>query len=98
MKKVLLGMAAVTTILALSACQSARPEQVAEGAEVQQDTCGLAAAQQFVGQKASVLETYDFAGPVRILHPNTPATMDFRQNRLNFSVDEQGVITRVYCA
>lgn len=98
MKKALLGLAAVAAVTALSACQSTAPEQVAHGSQPQQDTCGLAAAQQFIGQKASVLETIDFAGPVRILHPNTAATMDFRQNRLNFSVDAKGVITRAYCA
>ncbi|MBP6346062.1 I78 family peptidase inhibitor [Neisseriaceae bacterium CLB008] len=98
MKKALLGIAAVAAVAALSACQSSHPKQVAEGETAQQDTCGLAAAQQFIGKNASVLETVDFAGPVRILRPNTAATMDFRANRLNFSVDDKGVITRAYCA
>ncbi len=99
MKKALLGVAAAAAITTLSACQTSTPTQVANGqAPQQEDTCGLAAAQQFIGQKASVLEGVDFAGPVRILHPDTAMTMDFRANRLNFSVDAKGIITRAYCA
>ncbi|MBP6862255.1 MAG: hypothetical protein KBC57_07850 [Neisseriaceae bacterium] len=98
MKKALLGLAAVAAVAALSACQTSKPQQLSESEQPQRDTCGLASAQQFVGQKATVLEGVDFAGPVRILHPNTAATMDFRENRLNFSVDAKGIITRAYCA
>lgn len=98
MKKALLGLAAVAAVAALSACQSSNPQKVAAGEEPQRDTCGLAGAQQFIGKDASVLEAIDFAGPVRILRPNTAATMDFRENRLNFSVDDKGIITRAYCA
>ena len=98
MKKALISMAAVAAVATLGACQSTAPQEVADGNSPQEDTCGLAAAQQYIGQNASVLEAVEFAGPVRILHPNTAMTMDFRQNRLNFSVDDKGVITRAYCA
>ena len=32
-----------------------------------------------------------------MLFPTTPATMDFREDRMNVTVDKADTITRVYC-
>ena len=33
----------------------------------------------------------------RVLFPTTPATMDYREDRLNVAVDKSDMIARVYC-
>ncbi|AWV08837.1 I78 family peptidase inhibitor [Marilutibacter maris] len=34
---------------------------------------------------------------VRVLHPGTPATMDYRQDRVNVDVNERGAINGIRC-
>lgn len=61
-------------------------------------SCGADALQGLVGQPESVLAAMTFAQPVRILHPDTPMTMDYQQDRLNIVVDAKGKITAVRCS
>jgi hypothetical protein len=67
------------------------------GTSVPTDVCGAANMQSFVGQPESALKGSSFTGPVRILHPNDAATMDYSGGRINFVIDANGVISRVYC-
>lgn len=62
-----------------------------------EDTCGAAAMQGFVGQNESVLAATTFAAPVRFIHPKDAVTMDLRPDRLNFDIDDKGIIIRVRC-
>lgn len=34
---------------------------------------------------------------VRVLHPGTPATMDYRPDRVNIDVNDRGAITGIRC-
>lgn len=82
------------TILALTtaACMPDAPsDQAVSG------SCGAKTMQSFVGQPESVLSATTFTGPVRIIHPKDAVTMDLRPERLNFDIDDKGIITRVRC-
>jgi len=65
--------------------------------------CNADAAQSFVGQQAGddvVAQAQAAAGAkgaVRVIKPGQAVTMDFRADRLNVEVDEQGVIVRISC-
>ena len=44
-----------------------------------------------------MLNDVDLPEGARVLFPTTPATMDFREDRLNIEVDKADQIVRVYC-
>ena len=64
--------------------------------------CNADAVQGLVGQEGTdaVLEqakTDSGAKTVRALKPGEPATMDFRPDRLDIALDEQGIIQSLRC-
>ncbi|MEX0970479.1 MAG: I78 family peptidase inhibitor [Paracoccaceae bacterium] len=76
--------------LALAACDTAA---IPAG----EDACGASALQDLVDQPADRLATMRFVAPMRVLRPNSAATMDHRPERINIAVDNRGVITSVTC-
>lgn len=56
---------------------------------------------RYVGLKIDVdvteieIKRYARAVTSRLLYPNTPMTLDLRQDRVNIHVDEDGIIQRV---
>lgn len=65
-------------------------------------TCNADPVQALIGQEASeavVAQATADSGSasVRVLKPGQPATMDFRQDRLNILTDDAGVIERLSC-
>jgi hypothetical protein len=60
-------------------------------------TCPADAHQDWVGQRIDVLNDVDLPEGARVLFPTTPATMDYREDRLTISVDKSDRITRVFC-
>jgi hypothetical protein len=62
------------------------------------DACKASEHQDWVGKRVDVLNDVDLPEGTRVLFPTTPATMDFRPDRLNVSVDKNDVIDRVYCS
>ncbi|NEY90051.1 I78 family peptidase inhibitor [Tabrizicola oligotrophica] len=61
------------------------------------DACGASDLQYLLGQPESELQTLQFAGPVRIIHPGTAVTMDYSESRLNIEIDDAGKISRLSC-
>jgi hypothetical protein len=61
------------------------------------DSCGAARARLLVGQPASALLLIGARGPIRVLGPDQPMTMDFNPDRLNVFTDAAGRIERVTC-
>ncbi|MGV8931610.1 MAG: I78 family peptidase inhibitor [Luteimonas sp.] len=65
--------------------------------------CNADAAQSFVGKQASedtVAQAQRAAaarGDVRVIKPGQAVTMDYRNDRLNVEVDEQGKIIKITC-
>ncbi|MEQ6888366.1 I78 family peptidase inhibitor [Halomonas sp. CS7] len=73
------------------------PPSVAAGG-----TCDAASLQDRVGQRftATLGETLQAEGgatTLRVLHPGTAATLDYRQDRLNVRLDERDLITAIDC-
>lgn len=60
-------------------------------------TCTSNAAHNLVGTPISLVNTSQLAGTVRILPPDSIATMDYNPARLNIDTDASGIITRVSC-
>lgn len=61
------------------------------------DTCGAAGFQGLVGQQARIAAMLILEQPKRVIRPGTIVTRDFRAERINFAVDDAGLITRVTC-
>lgn len=66
------------------------------------DECGASLVQGFVGIRANAtlraeIATRSSARDIRWIEPGTAVTMDFRADRLNGELDEDGVITALRC-
>ncbi|MHA6344945.1 I78 family peptidase inhibitor [Roseivivax sp. CAU 1761] len=77
-------------VLLLAGCATA---QVPTGAE---DTCGAAGYRSLIGKNIAAV-TLPADAPIRILGPDSMATMDFRPDRLNIETDRGGYILRLRC-
>ncbi len=78
-------------LIVLAACSSA------ETVDPAADACGAEALANLVGQDMSALSAMTFPDTTRFIGPNDAITMDFSPTRLNFDLDEDGVILRVWC-
>lgn len=83
---------AAMPLVLLAACQS--PGAVQPQPE---DTCGASSRQGLVGSLASSLDQTALPAFTRIIYPNTPTTRDYRLDRLNVYVGEDGKISKVVC-
>lgn len=83
----------------LAACQPVvvLPTEPDGGIGDTPDTCGAGALSALVGSSGTVLDTARFAQPIRVIRPGDMVTMDFNPSRINFELDAQGRIARVYC-
>ncbi|WP_421701464.1 I78 family peptidase inhibitor [Aliiroseovarius sp.] len=80
--------------LALAACQS----PAAGPAPLDfTPTCGADRLQGLVGQDAGIISEIEINAPLRVIHPGMAVTEDYNPARLNIAVDENGIITRVWC-
>ncbi len=106
MKKILMFGAA---LIALSGCVSEppapppappppRPAPPPPPVADANDKCGAAAAQRFVGGPRSEIPVPVRPDRQRVLCTTCMATMDFREDRLNFFYDaDTGIVKRVTC-
>jgi hypothetical protein len=105
MRIVLAGMAAASL---LSACTTVPPEaNAAETAApaapaASADACNAAPVQALVGRQRSEAVAGEAlrgsgARALRWLEPGSMYTMDYREDRLNISVDARGRITALRC-
>ena len=60
-------------------------------------TCAAKDHQDWVGKRVDVLNDVELPQGTRVLFPTTPATMDYREDRTNVTVDKHDTIARVYC-
>ncbi|EQB09091.1 MAG: hypothetical protein K0R64_2643 [Novosphingobium lindaniclasticum] len=94
-----------TAIVALSACSSTGSDNMAEAPPPppsMEPSCGADQLAAYVGQPASdeaiaAITAWRGGKPMRVLKPGTAVTMDFRPDRLNVQVDEQGKIKGFTC-
>jgi hypothetical protein len=83
----------IVIVLGLGACAELR--QAEPGAVA--GSCPADQHQDWVGQRVDVLNDVDLPEGTRVLFPTTPATMDYREERMNVEVDKADTIARVYC-
>lgn len=83
-------------LVALGACAGLQKPGV-PASEAAGGTCPAADHQDWVGKRVDVLNDVDLPKGARVLFPTTPATMDYREDRLNISIDKSDRITRVFC-
>ena len=67
------------------------------GASERDKLCGADKLQNLIGQSETKLESIRFKGPIRIIKPGMAVTKDYRQNRINFDIDDNGIIARISC-
>lgn len=92
MRFMVLAAASFVGLAALTACKS-EEETMTKGST----TCDPATFEFLVGQDKSALEGVTVPEMVRVMEENSPATMDFHENRLNVVHDADGKILKVTC-
>ena len=102
-QSIILALSALT----LTACASG-PEPYTTGQREpislrdEGDECGVSLVQSFVGIRANAtlreeITTRSGAQSIRWIEPGMAVTMDFRTDRLNAELDQDGVITAMRC-
>ncbi len=61
-----------------------------------QDTCGASQYSALIGANLAAV-TLPAGNNIRVIHPGTPVTQDFRSDRLNIITDANGTITSLEC-
>lgn len=84
----------IAALCVLTACAQPGPPTLPDPAE---DSCGGAPHAALVGQDATALERVLIIGPVRVIRPGMAVTMDYRPDRINFEIGQDGRIVRIYC-
>ena len=82
--------------LGLAGCLKSEPE-LARLPAVDADTCQGAQYAPLLDQDQTALERVLIMRQIRIIRPGDMVTMDYRAERINFAIDEQGKISRIYC-
>lgn len=61
------------------------------------DHCGATGFQGLVGQSGEIAVMLVLDQPKRVITPGSIVTRDYRLDRINFDVNDENQITRVYC-
>ncbi len=85
-------------LLALAACEPAPPvtEEIEGLDKLTPDTCGAADYQSLVGGNIAATTLPSDLND-RVIRPGDIVTQEYRPDRINFRVDESGVIQSVTC-
>ncbi|WP_284260516.1 MULTISPECIES: I78 family peptidase inhibitor [Roseicyclus] len=62
-----------------------------------EDTCGASGFRGLVGQTGEIARLLELDQPMRVIEPGMAVTMDYRPDRINFELDEEGLIAVVRC-
>ena len=94
----MIRFAAMASVLALgvSAC-STLPGQEPDAGTPPEAMCGATQMNYLIGQQVSEVDLDTLARTVRTIYPGQPVTRDYRPDRLNLDLDEEGVILRPWC-
>ena len=82
--------------LGLAGCLKPEPE-LARLPDTAADTCRGAQYAALLDRDQTALERVLIMRQIRIIRPGDVVTMDYRAERINFAIDEQGKISRIYC-
>lgn len=89
MKRLLL----LAPLCTLAACVEAEPPAPLP----QPDDCQAAAFHGLVGQPHAVLDRMKLPAAARVIGPRDAVTTDFRPDRMNFEIGENGLIAKIAC-
>lgn len=97
--KTMLLLTAFAGAVALSACAPTQEAAPAPGGEATPVACKAGDYQEYVGRNRSTIPADAPRGRIfRVLCSSCAATMDYRDNRVNFTYDDKtNVVTRVSC-
>lgn len=88
----------ISLTLALSCAACAETTPVPDLPQIPQaGQCDPGTYAAFIGQNEEIFARATFPAPMRIIPPGSAVTMDFRPDRVNFDLDADGTITRVWC-
>lgn len=87
----------LAALVTLAACSSSSEQADVQPTDVENDSCGAAQYQNFVGKPLSALDGVNIPHQVRTIPYSSAVTMDFNLQRLNFLGDSDDNIVRVYC-
>ena len=94
-------MKKLIALLALAACTTPdlqTPKPVADRIPTGiNDSCGAVRYHTLLDQDATALERILILGQVRIVRHNSIMTQDYRVERMNFHIGENGKIERISC-
>jgi hypothetical protein len=85
--------------LVLAACEpvTVLPVGPDGGLGTTPDACGAQGLQSLVGEPETAVTAMLLTRPYRIISPGEAVTMDFWSDRINFELDGEGRIVRIYC-
>jgi len=94
------SMVAITMLAGCAAQGEARPDLAA--ASPTADACGASKVSRFIGMQKSdevlaKIKSASGAQTLRVVGPNDAMTMDFREDRLTVTTDENGRIKTLRC-
>ena len=97
--KTMLMLTAFVGAVTLSACAPTQEAAPAPGAEATPVACKASDYQEYVGRNRSTIPADAPRGRIfRVMCSSCAATMDYRDNRVNFTYDDKtNVVTRVSC-
>ena len=99
-------LVSIAGLVVLAACtpqQTARPEPAAAApAATGSDACGASKVTSYTGTQRTdeviaKIKSASGAQALRVVGPNDVMTMDFREDRLTITTDEQGRIKTLRC-
>ncbi|WP_371169518.1 I78 family peptidase inhibitor [Aliiroseovarius sp. 2305UL8-7] len=82
-------------IILLWACQAGSPPPTQDDLTPR---CGKDRLLGLVGQDAAILREVELPATTRVVQPGMALTQDYRPDRLNVSIDDDGKIDRVWCS
>lgn len=87
------------SVFALAACQTGGKPGLAvqQGTQGVDDACGASKFAHLVGTSGDKVNESMFPAGSRVLRPGMVMTMDYRGDRLNVVIDDDGKVDRVYC-
>jgi cytoskeletal protein RodZ len=96
------GMAAMALLAGCTPQADDRPEPTPAPPSAGADACGASKVASYVGSQASdanvaKIKSASGAQALRVVGPNDAMTMDFRQDRLTITTDENGRIKTLRC-
>lgn len=97
MIRTLVILAAGLTLTACATTASTTNPNAGAGPMPEPQPCAAEAYQVLVGQPVGGVHTDSLPRPHRVYGLGDPVTMDYRPDRLNIVVGEDGVITEVKC-